>query len=510
MKEQTATSGRRGSPASKRVMLLLLCGAVSSVLYVATDVLAALSWPAYSYTSQSVSQLLAIGTPTRAFVFPLMAAYNVLMVAFGARVWASAGRSRAMRVTGVLLVLYGIVSHMGLAMYPLHLGETEASSGVGGHIAVTAALVLLMFSFMVGGAVARGRAFRVYSFLTIVAILGGSVLTGMQVEALQTVGSSPWLGVLERIGIYATMLWVAVFAVALLRSGREHAPRTGGATAGEAGRAKKVTAFVGSAHREGATYTAARKFLDGLESFGDVNGEIVVLSDYDLGVCRGCKVCFERGEDRCPLKDDRDVLIAKIAESDGIVLASPNYSFQVSAGMKIFLDRLGFLFHRPRFHGKTATAIVVQGIGMGGKIRKYLEFVEGGLGFTVVKGTVSKTLLPMTDEALRKMDEALAAQSRRFHDRLLRSAPRVPSLLDLMVFRMGRTGIGRSGGEVDRAYWQGRGWFESDYYYPVRLGPFRKAAGAFFDWAGAHVSTFDVADEPEGTPGPGSPTSTVR
>ena len=57
---------------------------------------------------------------------------------------------------------------------------------------------------------------------------------------------------------------------------------------------KKVTAFVGSAHKGGATYTAASRFLDDLESFGDVQGEIVVLSDYDIGVCRGCKTCFER------------------------------------------------------------------------------------------------------------------------------------------------------------------------------------------------------------------------
>ena len=133
---------------------------------------------------------------------------------------------------------------------------------------------------------------------------------------------------------------------------------------------KKVTVLVGSPHKGGATFTAARQFLENLESFGDVHGEIVVLSDYDIGVCHGCKICFNRGEERCPLKDDRDVLIEKMMASDGVVFASPNYSFQVSAIMKIFLDRLGFLFHRPRFHGKTSTSIVVQGIYRGRKIRE--------------------------------------------------------------------------------------------------------------------------------------------
>ena len=99
---------------------------------------------------------------------------------------------------------------------------------------------------------------------------------------------------------------------------------------------KKVTVFVGSAHKRGATWRAARVFLDGLERYGDVRGEIVVLSDFHLGVCRGCKACTNHGEERCPLRDDRDELIEKMMSSDGVVFASPNYSFQVSAIMKIF------------------------------------------------------------------------------------------------------------------------------------------------------------------------------
>ncbi len=95
---------------------------------------------------------------------------------------------------------------------------------------------------------------------------------------------------------------------------------------------KTVTAFLGSARRRGLTYTAVRRFLDHLQELGDMQGEIVFLSDYKLGACRGCKACFERGEERCPLKDDRDVLIDKMMTSDGVIFATPNYSFHVSPG----------------------------------------------------------------------------------------------------------------------------------------------------------------------------------
>ena len=247
---------------------------------------------------------------------------------------------------------------------------------------------------------------------------------------------------------------------------------------------KPVTVFVGSARKKGATAAAARKFLDNLQSFGDVQGEIVFLGEYNLGLCRGCKVCFVRGEERCPLRGDRDALIEKMMASDGVVFASPNYSFQVSAIMKAFLDRLGFLFHRPRFHGKTFTAIVSQGFYRGGTIVKYLEFVGLGLGFNVVKGSCVPGLEPMAEKDKVKTDKAIARQSRRFHQRMLKPAYPVPSLMQLMMFRGGRNSSKLLAGDDNRdhVYYRDQGWFDSDYFYPTRLGPFKKAIGAVLDW----------------------------
>jgi multimeric flavodoxin WrbA len=246
---------------------------------------------------------------------------------------------------------------------------------------------------------------------------------------------------------------------------------------------KKVTVFVGSARKNGLTYAAAREFLDNLRSLGDVQDEIVVLSDHNLGVCRGCKVCFTRGEELCPLKDDRDALIAKIMASDGVVFASPNYSFQVSAFMKTFLDRLGFLIHRPCFHGKTFTGIVSQGFFGGGKLVKYLEFVGLGLGFNVVRGACVPGFEPLAETDRRKTHQVLAKLSRRFHERLSKPAYPAPSLMQLMIFRSGRTSAKLLAGDDNRdhAHYRDQGWFDSDYFYPVELGPLKEAVGAVFD-----------------------------
>jgi multimeric flavodoxin WrbA len=245
---------------------------------------------------------------------------------------------------------------------------------------------------------------------------------------------------------------------------------------------KRVTAFVGSARKK-HTHNAVQQFMSNLQSLGDIEYEIIALSDYRIETCRGCKACLDKGEEFCPLKDDRDVLIEKMQSSEGIVFASPNYSFQVSAIMKIFLDRLGFVFHRPRFFGKTFTNIVVQGIYGGPKIVKYLDFVGSSLGFNTVKGSCIHSLEPMTDKQQQKTDRVLARHSRQFYERLMKPAPSTPTLFKLMIFRMSRTSLKLMLDDSyrDYAYYRDKGWFESDYCYPTRLGVLKKAAGSLFD-----------------------------
>jgi multimeric flavodoxin WrbA len=251
----------------------------------------------------------------------------------------------------------------------------------------------------------------------------------------------------------------------------------------------KVTAFIGNAQKR-HTYDATEQFLKKLQLLGDVQVEIVQLSDYHLETCKGCRLCMDKGEEFCPLKDDRDLLIEKIMNSDGVIFASPNYSFQVSGWMKIFLDRLGFLFHRPRFFGITFTSLVNQGIYGGGKIVKYLNFIGFGLGFNVVKGSCIMTIVPVTDEMQRRNDKIIDLQSKRFYSQMNKSKYPPPSLIKLFLFRMARSSMKIMLDERNRdfAYYLKNGWFESDYYYPVKLNPVKRLAGLFIDRRIAYVA----------------------
>jgi multimeric flavodoxin WrbA len=253
---------------------------------------------------------------------------------------------------------------------------------------------------------------------------------------------------------------------------------------------KKVTAFVGTARRQ-HTHYAVRQFLENLQSRGDVEHEIVALTDYRLELCRGCKICFGRGEEFCPLKDDRDVLIGKMTASDGVVFATPNYSYQVSASMKLFLDRCGFVFHRPHFFGRTCTSIVAQGIYGGSKVVKYLDFVGMGLGFNVVKGSCTTALDPMNGKERERIDRIVKAHSRRFREALFKAQFPVPPFFKVWAFRAARTSMRVMLDEASRdfTYYRDKGWFEADYYYPTRLGLLTRATGSLVDSITARMAS---------------------
>jgi hypothetical protein len=60
----------------------LACGILSSLLYVAMNIIAAMLYEGYSSTSQTVSELSAIGAPTRPLWLLLGIPYTLLATAF--------------------------------------------------------------------------------------------------------------------------------------------------------------------------------------------------------------------------------------------------------------------------------------------------------------------------------------------------------------------------------------------------------------------------------------------
>jgi hypothetical protein len=141
----------------------------------------------------------------------------MFVILFGAGVWMSAGSRRMLRFTGAFLAAKEVEGIVGTLFAPMHLRGVPVTltDTMHGILAMTGVVFMLI---AIGcGARAFGKGFRRYSVLTIVLLIVGGALSGMYVSEMSANQPTPWMGMMERMNIYAYMLWVIVLAVTLLR-----------------------------------------------------------------------------------------------------------------------------------------------------------------------------------------------------------------------------------------------------------------------------------------------------
>jgi hypothetical protein len=211
------------------VRLLLICGIAAAPVFTLTDIAAAtLFYPGYDYTAQQVSELSAIGAPSRNFWMIMAYPYALLTLALAVGVWlASAGRL-SLKITAALIVLFAINSLAWGWLAPMHMRGTQFTGTDTMHIAFAASAIALMLGFIGFGAAAFGRRFRIYSAVTVMTMLAAGATVSTQIGAIAANQPTPWMGLVERVSVYAPMTWMAVLAMILLG---ETAPAKFGAPA---------------------------------------------------------------------------------------------------------------------------------------------------------------------------------------------------------------------------------------------------------------------------------------
>ena len=105
----------------------------------------------------------------------------------------------------------------------------------------------------------------------------------------------------------------------------------------------KVIAFNGSGRKNGNTAILLKTVLDELSKEG-IENEFIQLAGKPLQGCIACYKCFQNKDQKCSVeKDNLNKYLAKMIRSDGILLGSPVYFTDVTAGMKALIDRCGLV-----------------------------------------------------------------------------------------------------------------------------------------------------------------------
>ncbi len=254
----------------------------------------------------------------------------------------------------------------------------------------------------------------------------------------------------------------------------------------------KIVVLMGSP-RKGNTFRACEEFREHLQKICPAEFEYIWLRDAHIEPCTGCFVCFPRGEDKCPNRDDDVRLIEqKMLDADGVIFASPVYSANVSGQMKTFIDRISYTGHRPRFFEKKAFFLVTTGIMGADDVLKYMKTLAWAWGFecagTAGLITPNGVIPPYRVEINTRL---LRDAAGTFSATLLRTTPRRVRIMDVIAFYGARGILSQTEtvSPADYQYWKSRGWLSPDanWFLDVPLNPLYRAIGKIVERYGKRV-----------------------
>jgi multimeric flavodoxin WrbA len=151
---------------------------------------------------------------------------------------------------------------------------------------------------------------------------------------------------------------------------------------------------------------------------------------------RGLLQCLQKGKEKCPHKDDRDIIVKKMLDADGVVFSSPVYVMNVTGIFKNFVDRLAFICHRPAFFRQHALCVANTGAIGTGRVTKYMAEIAIVWGFRSAVRVGVRTNPMSVNEISPKAEKKLRKAANRF-DRNIVQCPE-PTLSSVIQFRVQR------------------------------------------------------------------------
>jgi multimeric flavodoxin WrbA len=106
----------------------------------------------------------------------------------------------------------------------------------------------------------------------------------------------------------------------------------------------KVVAFNGSGRKDGNTYLLLKTVGEELEKEG-IETELIQMAEQNpIQGCVACYGCMQQKNMKCAIDTDPfNSYFEKISKADGLLLGSPVYFSDITAGMKALIERSGLV-----------------------------------------------------------------------------------------------------------------------------------------------------------------------
>ena len=122
----------------------------------------------------------------------------------------------------------------------------------------------------------------------------------------------------------------------------------------------KVIAFNASVRKDGNTAILIKQVFKELESL-NIKTELIQLAGKKISGCIACGQCSITKNNKCAVTDDLvNEYVAKMIQADGIIIGSPTYFADCTAGAKALIERTGMVSRANNnlFKRKVGAAVV--------------------------------------------------------------------------------------------------------------------------------------------------------
>jgi Multimeric flavodoxin WrbA len=137
---------------------------------------------------------------------------------------------------------------------------------------------------------------------------------------------------------------------------------------------KKIVILNGSPHKTGKTMTLVNEVSNAIKD------KALEIKTYDLNTmqisgCQGCYGCKKTG--KCVIKDDMQSIYEDINNADGVIFATPVFFWQMTAQLKLTIDRLFAYFKQDysSFLSPNKKALLLATFG-GGDMSQYQNYFD--------------------------------------------------------------------------------------------------------------------------------------
>ena len=120
----------------------------------------------------------------------------------------------------------------------------------------------------------------------------------------------------------------------------------------------RIIALVGSPHEKGNTDLIIEEIFRGAKSSGALTEKIMIYNK-EINFCNADAICKETG--KCDIEDDMQEIYQKLLDSDILIFGSPVYYNNISAQLKVVMDRCYALskYRKSRLRGKKGVIVTV-------------------------------------------------------------------------------------------------------------------------------------------------------